>query len=136
MRKKVTYRPSKVSSVFGGVVGAIFVLIGLFVAIPQAGLFGLFWTAMAAVITGINLYHAFGKGYIGPEIEIEEDDPSQAQRRAEPPAFQGDSADHQHITPSGLSAKARLEQLETLREAGLLTREEYDAKRAEILREL
>ena len=44
MKRKITYRPSKAQSVFGGVVGVIFVLIGLFVAIPQAGLFGLFWT--------------------------------------------------------------------------------------------
>ena len=33
MRKRVTYRPSKTGSVMGGVVGVIFVLIGLFVVI-------------------------------------------------------------------------------------------------------
>ena len=33
-RKRVTYRPSKAGSVFGGVAGIIFVGIGLFVVIP------------------------------------------------------------------------------------------------------
>lgn len=78
MRKRVTYRPSKSGSVMGGVVGVIFVLIGLFVVIPtfsMAGgfgaIFGVFWTIIAGVIAGTNFYQAFGKGYIGPEIHIE-----------------------------------------------------------------
>ncbi len=73
MKKKVTYRPSKAQSLLGGVVGVAFVLIGLFVVIPQVGLFGLLWTGMAVAITAINFYHAFGKGYIGPKIEIEDE---------------------------------------------------------------
>ena len=32
------------------------------------------WTLFAVAITGMNLYQAFGKGYVGPEIHIEEDD--------------------------------------------------------------
>ncbi|MCI9264472.1 MAG: SHOCT domain-containing protein [Oscillospiraceae bacterium] len=136
MKRKVTYRPSKASSILGGVVGVIFVLIGIFEAIPNAGLFGVFWTLMALVMTVMNLYHAFGKGYIGPEIEIEEDEARTPKGTAESPAFLRDSAQHEHITAAGITPKARLEQLETLKEAGLLTREEYEAKRAEILREL
>ena len=79
-RKRVTYRPSKSGSVMGGVVGVIFVLIGLFVVIPTfsmgggfGAIFGVFWTILAAVIAGTNFYQAFGKGYIGPEIHIEEE---------------------------------------------------------------
>ena len=60
-RRKVTYRPSKAGSVMGGVVGCIFVLIGLFVIIPQfsmaggfALLFGIAWTAIAAIMTFTN----------------------------------------------------------------------------------
>mgnify|MGYP006866407150 CR=1 FL=1 len=78
-RKRVTYRPSKSGSAMGGGVGVIFVLIGLFVVIPafsQAGgfamIFGILWTVIAAVIAGTNFYQAFGKGYVGPEIHIEE----------------------------------------------------------------
>ncbi len=40
-KQRVTYRPSKSSGVFGGVVGVIFVLIGVFVVIPTFGPFGI-----------------------------------------------------------------------------------------------
>ena len=123
-RKRVTYRPSKTGSAFGGIVGIIFILIGLFVIIPTSSMaggfamiFGILWTAIAAGITVMNFYQAFGKKYVGPEIRIEEEE-------ARPAAS------------AGPDAKKRLEQLEELKKAGLLTEEEYRSKRAEILGEL
>ena len=62
-RRRVTYRPSKASGVIGVVFGSIFVLIGLFVAIPTAGPFGILWTLAAAAITAGNAYAAFGKKF-------------------------------------------------------------------------
>ena len=123
-RKRVTYRPSKTGSAFGGIVGIIFILIGLFVVIPAtsmaggfAMIFGILWTAIAAGIPVMNFYQAFGKKYVGPEIRIEEEE-------ARPAAS------------AGPDAKKRLEQLEELKKAGLVTEEEYRKKRAEILGEL
>ncbi len=113
MKRKVTYRPSKASSVMGGVMGAIFVLIGVFAVIPTFGPFGVFWTLAACVITGINLYHAFGKGYIGPKIEIEDEGGASAE-----------------------SAGERLKKLQSLYDQRLITPEEYEQKRKEILEEL
>ena len=127
MRKRVTYRPSKTGSVMGGVVGVIFVLIGLFVVIPafsQAGgfamIFGILWTVIAAVIAGMNFYQAFGKGYIGPEIRIEEEGGTE---HAQDAAAPGD-------------AQARLTELRALYDQRLITQEEYEQKRKEILEEL
>ena len=118
MRRRVTYRPSKAQSVFAAVVGGIFVLIGLTMAIPVFGAFGVLWTLAAAGITGVNLYQAFGKTYAGPEIHIEDEERPDA-------------------APSGgLDAKSRLEQLESLRSAGLIDEEEYREKRREILERL
>ena len=51
MKRKITYRPSKASSILSGVGGAVFVFIGIFEAIPNFGIFGVFWTALAVVIT-------------------------------------------------------------------------------------
>lgn len=113
MKRRVTYRPSKAQSVLGGVVGAIFVLIGLFMVVPQFGPFGLLWTGIAVAITAINFYHAFGKGYIGPEIEIQEE--------GERP---------------GETAEDRLKNLQSLYDQRLITPEEYEEKRREILKEL
>lgn len=55
---------------------------------------------------------------MGPEIRIEDEDA--------PPAS----------PPSAPSVSERLEQLESLRADGLITQEEYQAKREEILKEL
>lgn len=126
-RKRVTYRPSKTGSVLGGVVGVIFVLIGLFVVIPTfsmgggfGAIFGVFWTILAAVIAGTNFYQAFGKGYIGPEIHIEEEGKSE----------------HAQDAPAPGDAQARLTELRTLYDQRLITQEEYEQKRREILKEL
>ena len=119
MKKRVTYRPSKAQSALSAVVSGIFVLIGIVFVIPTFGFFGVFWTLIAAVGGVMSAYRAFGKGYIGPEIHIEDEEG----RMPESPA-------------GNLDAKARLEQLESLRSAGLIDEEEYQAKRREILERL
>ena len=122
-RKRVTYRPGKANGVFGIVCGGIFVLIGLFIAIPAFGAFGVLWTLFALGTTGYCAYAAFGKQYSGPEISIEEEgddgflDPTAGESR-------------------GTSAKDRLTELRTLYEQRLITQEEYEEKRKEILKEL
>ena len=131
-RRKVTYRPRKAQGVFSVVWGGVFVLIGLFFAIPAAGPFGLLWTAAAIAITAMSAYQAFGKKYHGPEIHIEEENVENPPEQGQSPGGEA----HDHIPSMALDAKARLEQLETLKAAGLITQEEYQKKRSEILRDL
>lgn len=129
-RRRVTYRPSKAQGAFGVAVGVVFVIIGLVMVIPSFGPFGILWTLIAVGITAMNAYQAFGKGYAGPEITIEEDE--EPRRAPSSPA----SETHDHIPSTALDVKGRLEQLKELKEAGLLTQEEYDKKRQEILKGL
>ena len=117
MRRRVTYRPSKAQSAFSAVVSGIFVLIGIVFVIPTVGAFGVLWTLIAAVGAVMSAYHAFGKGYIGPEIHIE-DEGARTEKEVD------------------LNAKSRLEQLESLRSAGLIDEQEYREKRREILERL
>lgn len=131
-RRRVTYRPSKAQGAFGMVWGGVFVLIGLFVVIPTFGPFGILWTLAAVAITAMNGYQAFGKTYKGPEITIEEDS---AQLPNEHPSSPAPEI-HDHIPSTALDAKQRLEQLESLKQAGLITQSEYDQKRREILERL
>ena len=126
-RKLVRVKPGKTQSAMGFIVGIVFVLIGLFMVVPVFGLFGLLWTGMAVVITVINGLNAFGKKGV-PTMEIY----SEKEDEAPSPARE----DHDHISSTALTTKERLEQLQTLKEAGLLTDEEYRNKREEILREL
>jgi len=143
-RKNIRYKPSKQQAAMGLAVGILFIILGVTMVIPMTfgsgfapiGLFGLVWTAIAVYNTVINAKYLFGSKdgenenlFGGYEVTEEPaDEPT--------PAFRPDAPDHQHITGAGLSPKARLEQLETLKGAGLLTHEEYEEKRKEILREL
>ena len=126
-RRRVRVKPGKAQSAMGFIMGILFVLIGLFMVVPLFGLFGLLWTGMAVVITVINGLNAFGKKGV-PTMEIyseEEDEPLSPARE-----------DHDHIPSTALTPQERLEQLKTLKEAGLLTDEEYRNKREEILKGL
>lgn len=122
-RKRVTYRSGKANGVFGVVCGGIFVLIGLFVVIPVFGAFGVLWTLFALGATGYSAYAAFGKHYSGPEISIEEEGDD---------GFSYPTAGES----GGTSAKDRLTELRALYEQRLITQEEYEEKRKEILKEL
>ena len=113
-RRSYRYHPNKVQSIVGIIAGGLFVLIGLFVAIPAAGLFGVIWTLFAVGITAGNIYGAFsGKGYGTWEM----------------------TEDGTPAPDSGLDFEERLRKLQRLYDQGLITRDEYDKKRAEILAE-
>jgi len=131
MRRRVTYRPSKAQGTFSLIFGVVFVLIGLFVVIPIFGPFGILWTLVAAVGTGMDAYRTFGKKYVGPEIRIEEEEQSGQKPVSPPPA-----ETHDHIPSTALDTKRRLEQLESLKPAGLIDEREYQQKRKQILEEL
>ena len=126
-RKRVRVKPGKAQSTVSFVVGLAFVLVGLVMVVPTFGPFGLLWTGVAVAITVINGLNAFGKkGVPTMEIYSEEEDEAPSPARE----------DHDHIPSTALTTKERLEQLQTLKEAGLLTDEEYRNKREEILKGL
>ena len=75
MSKKIRVKPGKGQSAMGMAAGIVFCLIGLFVVIPTFGLFGVFWTAMAVIITVTNGINAFSdKGVSSHEIIIENEE--------------------------------------------------------------
>ena len=114
-RRSYRYRPNKVQSAVGIAAGGLFILLGLFFVTPPFGFFGIIWTLFAVGITASNAYAAFsGKGYGSLEME-EQDGP-------------GESS-------SGLDFEEKLQKLQRLYEQRLITREEYEQKRAEILAE-
>ena len=113
-RKRVTYRPNKAAGTVGLIFGCIFVLIGIFAVIPMAGPFGILWTLAAIAITAGNAYTTFGKKYVGPEIHIEEEDE----------------------VPRSASVEERLTELRNLYDRSLITEEEYEAKKQDILKDL
>jgi len=121
MPRGIRVKPSKPASLFGMIVGIVFVFIGLFVVIPNAGMFGVFWTLIAVGITGFQAYNFFGdKGVASWEIDI--DTGANAETNNQSTSVSGDF-------------ETRLRKLNRLKEDGLITEEEFQKKREEILRE-
>ncbi len=125
MRRNFRIRPSKGMCVMGFGISLVFIVVGVFLVIPMTfgsgiwpiGLFGVAWT-------GIAIYQAvtYGRWLFGKEdaakgsmmmggFEITEDE-------------------------AGESAEARLKKLQGLYDQRLITTEEYEKKRQDILKEL
>jgi hypothetical protein len=110
MAYRIGVKPGKAASAVGMVLGGLFVLLGIAVIIPHFGAFGLVWTAVAGAIA---LYYAYNfissRGLSTYQIDVE--------------------------SPQGMDdLDAGLRKLARLKADGLLTDEEYERKRAEILR--
>jgi hypothetical protein len=107
MPYRIGVRPGKPVSLLGMVAGGLFVVLGVTVILPIFGGFGLVWTALAALIA---LYHAYNffstKGVSTYEVNVQSQ-----------------------------SFDAQLRELAKLREDGLLSQEEFERKRAEVMKE-
>lgn len=113
--KRMRYQPSKSQSIFSGVVGVVFCLIGLFVVVPTFGPFGLLWTAIAVFMTVRSFAMAKGKADMGSYVIEDESDSTGKNDK---------------------SAEERLTELQNLYDRRLISTEEYERKRKEILEEL
>ncbi len=130
MSKKIRVKPGKTQSMAGFFVGVVFCMIGLFIVMPAAGIFGIFWTLMAVVITVMNGVNAFSdKGISTHEIVI--DDGEEIRDRS----VAHEKTDSETAQLAG-DIELRLKAAEELYETGTITREEYEAKRKEILERL
>ncbi len=123
MKKNIRFRPTenmkRFSRIFSGVfalIGVGFTLIGVTQVIPSGGgIFGLVWTAMAVGFTVLGVCGAVSKdgiygitGLMG--IEVEEGG-----------------------EPAPEDTEERLKKLQSLYDQRLITAEEYEKKREEIL---
>ena len=119
MRRNIHYKPSRGASILGGIVGCAMGIFGLF-AIPDMGApigFKAIWCLMAF---GMGIYYfLMAAGVVkyngGYEITDETEDGAKERKS---------------------DAEARLEELQTLYDRRLITEEEYQKKRRDILDEL
>ncbi len=116
--KRIKVKPGKTQSKIGFVIGIIFVLIGCVVVIPTSGPFGILWTGMAAVITFTHFKNGFSdQGVATHEIIVE------------------DGVDDVYSDSEKEDIEVKLVKLNSLYEQRLITKEEYDEKRKELLNE-
>lgn len=136
MSKKIHVRPSGEQSKVGFAVGIIFCLIGLFVAIPVFGIFGVFWTAIAGWITYTHWRNGFTDKKIASKvIEIEDTEDGNITVTSHP-GLGASYTINESERSSGSDIESRLKSLQNLYDRRLITREEYDEKKQEILKEL
>jgi hypothetical protein len=110
MSYRVGVKPGKAASTVGMVAGCLFVILGVTVIVPIFGMFGVVWTALAAAITVFYAYNLFSsRGASAYEVNVEPRDDVE-------------------------DLDAGLRKLAKLKGDGLLTDQEYEQKRAEVMR--
>jgi hypothetical protein len=116
--RKVRVRANRVGSFIGMIMGGIFFLIGL-TFFTKVGVFGLFWTFGALVAAIFNGYNAFSENGIATYTLIEEDEVVS--------------------TPKVFIPQTRFEenmrQINALKNDGLITEDEFQEKRKELMAE-
>ncbi len=128
-RKQIQMRPGKGTSGLGFIVGIVFCMIGLFVVVPVFGGFGILWTLLAVGITAFHGMNTFSDhGIPTHEIIIEDEDSFRGVGYAEPK--------EEDRREGAKTAEERLVEAKGLLDSGLITEEDYEAKRKQILEEL
>ncbi|MGG1684344.1 SHOCT domain-containing protein [Pseudalkalibacillus sp. NRS-1564] len=106
-------KPSKVSSMIGMIAGFIFVIIGI-AFVSQIGAFGIVWTVFAILITGYHALNVFSKNGVSTyQADVDRDDDK------------GAASDQDY--------ESKIRQLHRLKEDHIITDEEYQKKKAELL---
>lgn len=113
MGKRIVVKQSKEQAIFSMIVGLIFVIIGIMIAIPNFGLFGIFWTLIAFLIFASSVYNVINKKGL--------------------PSWNAEIEDNKIELNEDFEMKLR--KLNRLKEDGLITEEEFQIKREEIMRE-
>lgn len=127
------------SGSFGGfVAGVILFLIGLLLLVPLLLVVGIVLIVQnRGIFAGREEKPAPVKG--APQKPPAAPKPPPSVRPAPRPSGAGTynsyAQDHNHIIGVGLPAERRLEQLEVMKNAGLLDKEEYELRRQKILRD-
>jgi len=103
----------------GLIVGIGFIGIGIFVAIPNAGLFGIFWTLLATAITGYHAVNLFSDHGVATEVVDFES-----------------LSNSTTVQGTTQSIEARIKKLEQMKVSGLISLTEYDSQRNRILNDL
>ena len=112
-------------------VAILFVILGVVEIIPTFGLFGIVWTAIAVCIVVIGVMNIVRKNgpahRVGYDVETDMDQSIFGMM---------DDVDQSENTAPVGETEARLSELRRLYDQRLITQEEYDAKRKEILERL
>ncbi|GEM03663.1 hypothetical protein HMI01_06510 [Halolactibacillus miurensis] len=120
MNQRYNVRPGKGQSMFGFFVGLVFVFIGFVMVLPTFGAFGIIWVLVTIGITvmhGINAFTQKGVATHRVDVTTEANTSTEAIKQSD------DSFDE------------KLRKLHQLKQEGILTDEEYEEKKKQMLKE-
>ena len=117
--------------VIHALVGSVFVIISITTIIPNAGLFGLIFLVVGGLFAINGILMAVSKNGMAQRVayDVEQDLEESIVGMMEEPPLVGES-------PEKGSVESRLLELRSLYDQRLITDEEYELKRQEILRDL
>ncbi|WP_409343251.1 SHOCT domain-containing protein [Paenibacillus sp. MBLB4367] len=144
-------RPSKAASLMGMIVGSVFVILGVTTVIPIFGWFGFLWTFIAVAIAGYHAFNFFSRsGAAAWEFDVRTRGGRNGSsgRLSRGGGYAGQPMRTGHSVRTGQSVSAgksslaspaaddfesKLRKLDGLRRDGLITEEEFAAKRKELM---
>ena len=127
---KKTRTMERIESIPFLVISILFVIIGVVEIIPIFGVFGIIWTVMAGCFVLFAIFHMVRKN--GPAYRVGYDVETDLERSIV--GMMEDVVDEK--SGSVGSTEAKLAELRRMYDNRLITKEEYDAKRKEILERL
>ena len=135
MSKRIHVRPGKGQSKVGFAVSILFCIVGVFFAIPTFGLFGVVWTAVVGWIAYSNYKNGFTDEPLDSHVIDIEDDGQNVTATRYGGVYRNYSYEEEE-TGNADSVEERLRKLQSLYDQSLITYEEYEQKKKEILDEL
>ena len=136
-RRRITYRPNQVQGKSWILViwGVILLIVGFGTIMSISVGIGAVWTAFAVVLIVNGIRKALAPKNASKLDDSVEEFVSRVQNKTNnKKTVRGKQETHDHIPSTALDVEARLEQLRSLKEAGLLDNEEYEQRKEKLFK--
>ena len=136
-RRRITYRPNQVQgkSWISVIWGVILLIVGVGTIMSISVGIGAVWTAFAVVLIVNGIRQALAPKNASKLDDSVEEFVSRVQNKTNnKKTVRSKQETHDHIPSTALSVEARLEQLRSLKEAGLLDDAEYEQRKKKLFK--
>ena len=136
-RRRITYRPNQVQgkSWISVIWGVILLIVGFGTIMPISAVSGAVWTAFAVVLIVNGIRKALApKNASKLDDDLEEVVSRVQNKMNNKKTVRSKQETHDHIPSTALDVEARLEQLRSLKEAGLLDNAEYEQRKQKLFK--
>lgn len=136
-RRRITYRPNQVQgkSWISVIWGVILLIVGFGTIMPISAVSGAVWTLVAVFLIVNGIRKALAPKNASKLDDSVEEFASRVQNKmSNKKTVRSKQETHDHIPSTALDVEARLEQLRSLKEAGLLDNAEYEQRKQKLFK--